>query len=285
MNKIAFFGTSDFSVKCLETMATLGTIPSLIICGEDKPQGRNLVVTPPPAKVWAQAHNIKTLQPKSLKTDEFVAELSKEKWDVFVVASYGKLIPKNILEMPKGKTINIHPSLLPKLRGASPLPSAILTEDKTGVTIMLLDEEMDHGPIIAQKEVSFENWPPRIETLKNTLAEEGANLLISILPKWLSGEIKATEQEHTKATYTKKIQKSDGRIDLSDNHLENWKKIQAYTPWPSAYFFVTHKDKEIRVIIKDATFSNNELKISRVLPEGRREMSWQEFESGFIKNI
>ena len=159
--RFVFFGTPEFAMIILEELELKGLLPLLVVTAPDKPKGRKLVVTPSEVKLWAQAHDIPVLTPEKLKNEEFVAELSKQEWDLFVVAAYGKIIPKNILEMPKRGVLNVHPSLLPKFRGSSPIESAILSDEKfTGVTIMQLDEEMDHGPVLAQRERICTIWPP-----------------------------------------------------------------------------------------------------------------------------
>lgn len=279
--RIAFFGTSDFSVKILDELKKESFVPSLIIAGEDKPRGRKLAITPPPAKVWAEKNNVPMLQPKTLKDASFAENLKKSDWDLFIVASYGKIIPGAVLEIPKHKTLNVHPSLLPKLRGASPIRSAILEEKETGVTIMRLDEEMDHGPVVAQKKVPIQNWPADAETLENILAEEGGKLLSQTIPDWISGKIKETPQNHTLATYCKKIEKEDGLINLSDSPEKNFRKIQAYRGWPTAYFFIPSGDKKIRVIIKEAELKDGNLIIKKILPEGGKETDYQIF----LKNL
>ena len=166
MNKatFAFFGTDEFSVVVLNTLKNLGFVPSFIITTPDQPKGRKMILTPPPVKVWAEENKIKIIQPTSLKN---IDEQSRHALDglndqglplIFLVASYGKIIPKNILDIPTHGTLNIHPSLLPKYRGASPLETAILSGDtETGVTIIKLDEEMDHGPILIQE--SLKKFP------------------------------------------------------------------------------------------------------------------------------
>lgn len=275
--KIAFFGSSRFSVTALDQLKEHGILPSLIITSEDKPRGRNLVITPPEPKVWAQENDIEFFQPKSLKDASVEEKLKQADCDVFVVASYGKIIPLKILEIPKYKTLNIHPSLLPKLRGASPIQSAILGENETGVTIIRLDEQMDHGPIIAQKKIDIPNWPPKASELEEILAKEGANLLADILIKWTSGEVKEIPQDHEKATFTKKIEKEDGLLDLNESPELNFRKIQAFENWPTAYFFAEKNGKKIRIIVKDAEFKDGELKIKRVTPEGKKEMDYGVF--------
>lgn len=266
----AFFGTDEFSVKTLNTLKERGFLPNLIVTTPDKPQGRKMVLTPPPVKVWAIENKIDFVQPIKLKDFEFPAG----DWDVFIVASYGKIIPQTILDIPKAGTLNIHPSLLPKYRGATPLESAILSDDiETGVTIIILDAEMDHGPIVAQTKTLLDN--KYYEELRDELAETGGNLVANILPDFVAGKITPIEQDHTQATFTKKIIKEDGLINLADDLIINFRKIRAFTPWPSAYFFDTRNGKNIRTIIKKAHLEGGALKIDRVTPEGKTEMDWK----------
>ncbi len=282
----AFFGTSFFSVLVLDELKNKGFLPTLIITQEDKPKGRNMIVSPPPVKLWALDHNVPILQPSSLKNN-FEEEFFKSygnNFDIFIVASYGKILPKNILEIPKFGTLNIHPSLLPKLRGASPLQSAILFEDKTGITIMKMDEEMDHGPILDQREIDFPIWPIDIQILERTLAVEGAKMLSAIIEPWMNGLIKEMPQNHTEATFTKKITKDDGLINLEDDPLHNWRKIQAFSIWPKTYYFHRVGDKSIRVTITSAEYKDGVLKILKVVPEGRKEMKHDDFLRGLRKN-
>ena len=281
--KWAFFGTSEFSVYVLEALAARGLIPSLLVTAPDAPRGRGLQLSPSPAKVWALAHNIKVFEPAKLDSAA-EAKLAETSSDVFVVASYGKIIPANIFNIPKHKTLNIHPSLLPKYRGSSPIQSVILDGVKeTGVTIMSIDEKMDHGPILVSQKISLENASgqlPDFPKLEKQLANDGANLLASVLPKWLTGETKATPQEETKATYTNKISKEDGLIAADVTKIENvpaaeqyeiYKKIQAFKGWPGSYFFTERNGKRIRVLITKASWQNNNLKIERVILEGKKE--------------
>jgi len=271
--KIAFFGTSQFAVDVLEQLDHQFW-PNLIITNPDKPAGRKLRLTPPPVKIWADENNIPTLQPKRLE-ENFLNELNKSSWDLFIVASYGGIIPQSILDLPKYKTINVHPSLLPKLRGATPIHSAILGDKKeTGVSIILLDEQMDHGPIIAQEKSTL--WKnslselPSKGQLEKSLAQLGGKLLEKIIPQWIDGKIKATEQNHNKATFCSKLKSDDALIDLDKDPKENFKKIQAFDIWPKAHFF--HNGK--RIIIKKAHLSQDELVIDRVLVEGGQEIDY-----------
>ncbi len=280
--KYAFFGSSRFSVIVLDEMKKLEFLPAYVVTTPNKPQGRKLILTANPVKTWAIENNIKVFAPEKIDAD-FIASLNLEHCDVFVVASYGKILPSNLINLPPRKTLNIHPSLLPQYRGASPLQSAIIDDTKnTGVTIMRIDEKMDHGPIVAQKEVTVQNWPTYNE-FEEMMATEGSQLLVSILPDWVEGKITEKEQDHSQATYTKKSTKEDGLIDLSSDPYLNFRKIQAYHEWPQAYFFTEHQGNKMRVKITSASFTDNNLTIEKVIPEGGKEMSYKDFLSGYSK--
>src|SRR3989344_6086527 len=173
----AFFGTSEFAVKILGRLIESGYIPSLVVTTPDKPQGRKMIMTSPPVKVFAQKHNLKIVQPERLAVKPPLGGLTAKSFDLFIVASYGKIIPKSILDIPKFGTLNVHPSLLPKFRGPSPIQAFILSgEEKTGATIMLMDEQVDHGPILAQRKLEFSisnfQFPkPSAKQLEEKLAE------------------------------------------------------------------------------------------------------------------
>lgn len=278
--KIVFFGTSNFSVLVLEELKKEKIIPSLIITVPDKPKGRKLVITPSETKVWAEKNKIECIHPEKLDSS-VEKKLINEGFNFFVIASYGKIIPKSILNIPKFETLNVHPSLLPKLRGASPIKSAILEDEKnTGVTIMLVDEEMDHGSIVAQKNVIIADWPPKSLELEKILAKEGGKLLAKTIPSWIYDEVKPKEQKHELATYSKKIKKEDALINFDDDPYLNYRKIQAFDDNPRAYFFVKKNNQNMRVIITDAEFKDEKLKILKVIPEGKKEISYEEFQKG-----
>lgn len=280
--KIIFFGTPKFAKTVLEKMKESGFLPSLIITQEDKPVGRKLVITPPEVKIFAQENNIPFLQPKSLKDETFLNEIkSFGTFDIGIVCSYGKIIPENILKMSKNGNLNIHTSLLPKLRGPSPIQSAILSENETGITIMLLDELMDHGPILAQEKIDI-YWPPYEEDLEDVLSKKGSSMLCDVIMKFLDGKIEIKEQDHSKATFCKKIQKEDALLDLNDDPNLNLRKIRAYHRWPKAYFFQKDKKgKEIRIIVSRADVAEDKLVIEKIIPEGKKEMLYKDF----IKNL
>ena len=285
---IVFFGTSEFAIYILNELEQAGFLPDLIVSTPDKPQGRKLILTPPPVKEWATKRNIEVLQPTSLKKEP-VEEILRSKapahgWDIFIVASYGKIIPEAILDIPTHKTLNVHPSLLPKLRGPSPIESAILNDEKhTGITIMRLDAEMDHGPIIIQKHHEISEWPKR-ELLEKDFGEKGGKLLADLIPEWILGNMNEQEQNHSEATYCQKIEKAHAEIDLHADPYLNFRKIQAYSGWPKAYFFLTKGDKKIRIVISEAEYVNDELIITKVIPEGKSEMQYADFLRGYDTN-
>jgi len=275
--RFVFFGTPELAVTILEELKAAGFSPALVVTRPDAPVGRGKVLTPPPVKVWAAAQGIPVLQPAKL-TDDVLAELQKDAWDVFIVAAYGKLLPQKLLDIPEHGTLNVHPSLLPHLRGPSPIRSAILNDEReTGVSIMLIDAEMDHGPIIEQEFIDVPNWPPRADELEDLLAHEGGRILAETLLPWVRGGIAAQEQDHEQATYCKTIQKEDGLIDLADDPQKNLRKIRAFEGWPGTYTFFERNGQKIRVQIIDAHVENDQLVIDTVRPEGKRDMPYADF--------
>jgi methionyl-tRNA formyltransferase len=282
--KIAFLGSSDFSVIVLDELKKLGILPELIVSTRDKPQGRKLILTPTPVKSWAENNSIECITPDKLKNTDFISKISQ--YNLFVVASYGKIIPKEIIDIPKYKILNIHPSLLPKYRGTSPLQEQILNnEQNIGVSLMQIDEEMDHGAIVAQKRVEIASWPVGFTALQEILAKSGADLLAETLPDWIKGKIKTKEQNHSEATFTKKVEKTDGLVNISNgNQFKNYLKILAYEVWPRAFFEIEKEGKKQKVIITKATWKNDAFEIQKVIPEGKKEMDYKSFLLG-LKTI
>lgn len=281
--RIAFFGTPDIAVWVLEELEKSGIIPSLIITKPDTPQGRSLIITPSPVSIWAERRGIKTYKPETLTSHEAYEYLKSSQCDIFIVAAYGKILPQSILDIPRYGTLNMHPSLLPCLRGASPIRSALLEDMRvTGVSIMLLTAGMDEGPILAQKEIeiSKDEWPLRGDLLDERLSRAGGVLLANVLPQWITGTLLPIEQDHTRATYTRKITKEMAEIHLDDDPYQNLLKIKAFDGWPVAYFFYERNGKRIRIKIIDACIENEKLILLRVIPEGRKEMAWDAYVRG-----
>ncbi len=247
--KFAYFGSSEFSRFVLEELEEMGYSPTLNITSSKEP---------------LPIEKLKELQA-----------------DIFIVASFGKILPKEIIEIPKFGTLNVHPSLLPKLRGASPIQGTILSENEPGVTIIKMDEHTDHGPIITRVKVEISPWPDHYATVEEKLGRAGGRVLGLVLPKWIGGEIEAAAQEDENATFTKLIKKEDGHLNLSDDPKVNLRKVLAYSSWPGAYIYYKNKfGKEIRVNIKDAEIKDGKFVPTRVVPAGKKEMSWQDFLRG-----
>jgi methionyl-tRNA formyltransferase len=278
--KFGFFGSSRFSIIVLDELKKTGLEPSFIVTTPDKPQGRKLKLTPNVVKSWAITNNIRVYDFAKLDKPA-VDSLAKENANAFIVASYGKILPSSIIDLPTRKTLNIHPSLLPRYRGPSPLQQAMLDDSKqTAVTIIRIDEQMDHGPIVAQKEITVNKWPT-YEDFEEMMASEGARLLSETLPEWIAGTLTEKPQDHSAATYTKKFKKEDGLLDLDGDPYTNFRKIQAFHEWPQAYFFIEHADRKIRVKITEAGFTDGKLIIKKVVPEGSVEMSYDDFRKGY----
>jgi methionyl-tRNA formyltransferase len=278
--KIAFFGTPLIAVTVLDELKKHDILPHLIVTNPDRKQGRGLVVTPSPAKLWAEKNNIAVCQPENLTDKDLLVPLTSEIWDLFIVVAYGNMMPSWLIELPKYKTLNVHPSLLPKLRGASPIRTAILEQHtETGVTIMLMDAMMDHGPILAQTVIQLKD-NVRGATLDQTLAELGGTLLAETIPKWISGEVTPLEQKHEMATFSKKLTKDMGNIEIDPFDLPQGReaqaicaKINAFDGNPGTFFFCNDK----RVKILEAHIENDKLYLDKVIPEGKKEMSFTEF--------
>ncbi len=266
----AFFGTSHIAVYVLDALKEAHMLPRLVVTQEPKPRGRGLELQPTDVELWARAHDI----PVAHDTDQF----SQEGWDIAIVVDYGKLLPKPLLDIPRRGFLNIHPSLLPRLRGASPVRSAILADESTtGVSIMVVTEGMDEGSIVAQRKITIDPWPIGNAILEQILMQAGGELLAQILPQWIAGEIDAQAQNHDVATYSQKIQKEDGLLDLRADPYKNLLKIRAYEGWPGTYAFFARSGKKIRVGIVDAHIEDTRLIIDTVKPEGKREMPYSEF--------
>ena len=288
----AFFGTPDVASETLEILKKNGYVPSLIITATDKPQGRKMVITPPPVKVWAIENNVPFIQPEKINQEEVWSVLrtlgsrdgdgqrkfSAENFsgeqnipDLFLVVAYGKILSEDILNMPKLGSLNVHYSLLPKYRGASPVESAILNgETETGITIQKMKFKMDAGPIIAQEKIDI--LPnEKASELRNRLIKIGGELLVKILPDFTDGKVQEIEQNENEATFCKKISKEDGLIDLDGDATKNYNKFRAYATWPRTFFFKDGK----RIIITKAKLENGNFIIEKIIPEGGKEMDYK----------
>lgn len=225
-----FFGTPEFASIILKRLIGAGFVPAGVICNPDRPVGRKKTITSPPTKIVAQKHGIPVFQPEKL------SDLSIGDADFAIVAAYSKIIPKEIIELFKLGVIGVHPSLLPKYRGATPIQSVILAGDEeTGVTLYLMDEKVDHGKIILNSELRILN-NDTYTTLEEKLADLAGAMLIETIPKFIEGKIKSEAQNETKATYTKKFTADDAYVDLEkDNPIIIERKIRALNPEPGVW--------------------------------------------------
>ena len=240
-----FMGTPDFAVPILERLIGRYEIVG-VVTQPDRRVGRGRKEEAPPVKAVALAHDLPVLQPPSMRQPEVVAELRALSPDAIVVAAYGQILPPEVLDIPPKGCLNVHASLLPKYRGAAPIAAAILAgEEETGVTIMLMDEGMDTGPILSQATCPISPQDTR-GSLSAKLAQLGADLLMETLPPWLAGEIEPRPQEQGQATYSRMITKKDGLIDWSQSAVEIWRRCRAYYPWPSTYTY--WRGKLLRVL-------------------------------------
>lgn len=309
--RIVFMGTAEFAVPALRKLYDDGWQIAEVVTQPDEPVGRKQVLTPPPVKVEAEKLGLSVYQPSTLKSDEAQAHFENLRPDVIIVAAYGKMIPKWLLELPSHGCLNIHPSLLPKYRGPSPIQAAILNGDTvTGVTIMLLDEEMDHGKIVAQKELGIMKHELRI-MLESRLAKLGAELLVDVLPDYLDGTVPIRPQDHEQAIFTKLITREDGKIDWHQPAAVIERTARAYEDWPgiwttwngkrlkllkisvfheqigcagnptSGYIWQTEeKNKKLTVNCQPGSVVLEEVQL-----EGREPMIAQEFLRGYLKIV
>lgn len=247
---ILFFGTSQFAVPALEALVNNGYTIAGIVTRPDERAGRKNILTPPPVKIAAERLGIRVFQPEQLDAATFPAV------DLCIVAAYGKIISKEVLALPRLGTLNIHPSLLPRWRGPSPIQYAILSGDpETGVTIMQMDEEVDHGPIIASvKHPMFDRRYTYLQ-LHDVLAHAGAELLAGTLPRWIAGEIATVAQDHTRATYSKMLTRDSGRIEWTKSAEGIERMVRAFRPWPGTWTIWTRGTLPMRIRIESADWT------------------------------
>lgn len=287
--KIIFFGTFAHAVPALETLVKNGYEIVAVVTNPDSLRGRKKELTPTPVKLTAQKYGLPIFQPSSLKIQNIEnspeienLKLKMKSTDLSVAVAYSKILPKEIIELPKYGTINIHPSLLPAYRGPSPVQTAILNgETQTGVTIMQIDEEVDHGPILAQVKYQI---PPDAYCPQVTqeLFELGAELLIKTIPQWLDGKITPQPQNHSQATFTKKFSWKDGRIDWKQPAEKICNQIRALNPEPGAWT-TWERGSQVEILKILKVFPPNQgstLDLQEVQPEGKKPMTFEDFLRG-----
>ncbi len=256
--RIIFFGTPEFALPALEALVKDGYDIAGVVTRPDERVGRKQILTHPPVKIAAERHHIPVFQPEKLDPLRFAPEIPAA--NLFIVAAYGRIIPKSILDMPRYGALNIHPSLLPRWRGPAPIQYAILSGDReAGVTIMKMDELMDHGPIVAQRSAPGGAEHAMYQKLHDELAELGAKLLIQVIPQWIGGKITPQPQDDSQATYSKILTKDDGRIDWSQPAREIERMTRAFSPWPGAWTLWPDGEKILRVRIEEASIIDEDL--------------------------
>jgi methionyl-tRNA formyltransferase len=288
--KIIFIGTSSFAVPALESLVKKNYNILAVVTSPDKPAGRRQELTSSLVKKTALKYNLPILQPE--KISEISQRISKLKPDLIVLAAYGQIIPKSILDIPSFGCLNLHPSLLPKYRGPSPIQTAILNGDKTtGLTIIKMDEKIDHGPIIAQTKIEI-TPDENSQALEQKLAQTGADLLIKMLPDYLNGKIKPKPQDEKEVSYTKIFTRQDGQIDWNQTAQEIERKIRAFYPWPGTWTYLNKK--RVKIIKAKAVEKENQTTIKTkkgyllleiVQPEGKKPMTGEEYFRGHKLDI
>jgi methionyl-tRNA formyltransferase len=299
--RTVFMGTPQFAVTILESLLQSSCQVLVVYTQPDKPAGRGRPVVFPPVKKLALERQIPVIQPETLKSSEVVEKLASFQPELIIVAAFGAILPPAVLSLPKFACLNVHPSLLPRHRGPSPVANTILCGDElTGVTIMLMDAGMDTGPILAQEKVEISSMDTT-GSLSSKLADMGARLLLETLPKWLGGELKPQAQDESQATYSKLITSKDAEIDWRLSAVELWRRVRAYNPWPSCYTWCREKRLKIHQAIPCGDVAKGEtgevvalaespgvgvvtrdgiLGLCQVQLEGKREMSVEDFVRG-----
>lgn len=298
--KIIFAGTTDFAIPTLEKLLEQHEL-SLIITPTDKPVGRKKVLTAPAIKIWAEKNNLPVQQTE--KISNLKSLISNLEPDLLLVAAFGQIIPSDVLNIPKFGSINIHASMLPKYRGASPIQTAIVNGDKeTGISLIKMDEKPDHGPILGKKLTTI-TIDDNYQTLYNKLALLTADITPEVLRKYFTGQIAIQEQDHSKATLTKQFIRADGKINWGQPAQQILQQLKALNPEPGTWTKLNEKSINIlqatlsptskielpgkiyregrNLMVKTQDFS---LRIDRLKPEGKNEMAGSDFLNG-LKNL
>ena len=303
--KIIFMGTPDFAVLALRKLHEAGHEITLVVTQPDKPKGRSKLYLPSPVKEEALRLGLEVFQPDRIKKEENVEVLKKYPADVFVVAAFGQILSKEILDMPRYGCINIHASLLPMYRGAAPIQWAILNkEEKSGVTIMQMDEGLDTGDMLLKGETVIEK-DDTADSLHDKLSELGANLIVDALSKLEKGELTAVPQPEGPLFYAKMIKKDDGALDFNENAEDLAVKVRAFWSWPATFallngnfvkvcsaFFVEEESGmnpgDVCRVDKDAIYvqtGKGELVITKIQIQGKKAMPVKDFLLGKKINI
>jgi methionyl-tRNA formyltransferase len=295
--RIIFMGTPEFAVSSLAACFELGDVVA-VVTQPDKPKGRGNTLSAPPVKELALSRGVPVLQPVKLRTPPFAEELRKFNPDVCVVTAYGRILPKDILELPPRGCVNVHASLLPRFRGAAPIQWAIAHGDtETGVSLMVMDEGLDTGPVLAMKRLPIAA-DETSASLHVKLAALGGEVLRESLPKYLSGELKPVTQPSEGVVLAPIIDKDQGRLDFTKPAVELERRLRAFTPWPGAFTTLGGKLLKLHKVRAagstgapgavlaanvdgiEVACGEGSLVLQELQPEGKRVMSAADFLSG-----
>jgi len=244
--RVVFMGSPEFAVLPLEHLILNGYHIPAVYTQPDRPAGRGRGLSPSPVKRAAERLSLSVVQPDSFQKMEAVSGLASFQPDVIAVAAFGQILPRSVLDIPRCGCINLHPSLLPRFRGASPVASAILAgEEFTGVSIMLMDEGMDTGPILARAQIPI-SGRDTTGSLTAKLSRISAQLLLSVLPSWVWGKLSPRPQDESGASYCHPISKKDGEIDWCLPAVDIWRRVHAFHPWPGCY--TRWRGRQLRII-------------------------------------
>lgn len=305
--RILFMGTPDFAVPSLEALVESRHDVVAVVTQPDRPAGRGKSVRLPPIKECAIAHGIRCYQPSKIRGNEGAFEtLSALEPDIAVVAAYGQILPQRFLDIPTHGCINVHASLLPLYRGASPINQAIVDgQTKSGVTLMLMEAGLDTGPMLSRVETPIGPDETAGE-LHDRLAKLGASKLVETLEAWVQGTVEAIPQDDSKSSYAGMLKKSDGRLDFTRSAVDLSNQVRGFHPWPGTFAFLDRDGERLRVqlhkvsplersgspgeILESSGDSlvvacgNGALAIERIQPAGKKAMTAREFTNGFQLN-
>lgn len=301
--QIVFFGTPEFAAESLKALIAAKFDITAVVTMPDAPAGRSKKILSSPVKILAEQHSIPVIQPDTLRQE--TTESLIPRMDLGIVVAYGKILPQWLLSKPRYGMINIHASLLPAYRGPAPIHAALLNGNReTGITLMRIDEKLDHGPILAQETVTIAE-DDNYQSLSHKLAACGAALLVRTIPAWIAEEITPREQDHEKATYTKILTKEDGHVDWNLQAREVQNRMRAYSLWPQCWSIASFSNTRMRIKLLTLTTTDRPiessppgtilvenqkllvaardyfLEIITLQPESRSPMSAEDFIRGF----
>ena len=276
MNSFAFFGTPMLCIEILDALEAAGYLPSVVVTMPDRAKGRGMEITETPVAAWARERGIAVLKPEKLDA-VFIEEFKTRGISAAIVVAYGKIVPQTLLDTIPNGMFNVHYSLLPRWRGATPVESAILAGDsETGVAIQRMVFELDAGPI-AVLETTPIGPDENTQELRSRLNAMAARMLVGLMPSILGGTVALTEQDHARATRAGKMTKEDGLLDLSEDGVVNYRKYRAYYGWPGTYAFFERGGKRLRGIIMKARMDGARFVIETIKPEGKGAIPYEEF--------